>query len=323
MKVKIDAFRFGSSLLRCHSHEGTKTNNDHSSSLFFSSWIDFQLSAAYHNRSLVIWEPLIELWTGNMVGFFNITEILGMEPILTEGSPITKDPSTATKFSWFIDGVNRLRRSRDEKDLSDKHAPSIRLSSGLDLCHLVQCSVIPTNLEQVLHPTVATLKDALHLKENFILRPTTSSDHVPAVLTFSSGKADYLYAKSKSVPLNINVTGALLENISAVLSERSKNQNHISPHYICNNTSSKISCVCDNETSIQEIDPGGDAELNAGFPHRSDIHIELYNDFKSPHFEVIGKVNVDLVGTKRYNLKYLGKQTRNYVIVRYVNSMPL
>ena len=85
-----------------------------------------------------------------------------------------------------------------------------------------------------------------------------------------------------------------------------------------------MSWVCDNETGIQEIDPGQNAELNTGFPHRSYIHIELCSDSKSHHFKVIGKVNVDLVGTKRYNLKYSdGKQTRNYVIVRYVNSMPL
>ena len=75
-----------------------------------------------------------------------------------------------------------------------------------------------------------------------------------------------------------------------------------------------------NEDCESELKPGSKGELLLrGFPHRSYISLELYQEADpSRYYKAIGRINVDLVGLKRHALKGCAKRSSEtaWVFVR-------
>lgn len=332
VKAKLATLRVGASVLKCPYPGGATIPSDRisdstNSYLYFSSWTDFNLSAHYHNRRLVIWEPLVETWAANMQGSVNLSDVFGMNPFNTEAREVTAGTTVSDRVRLirFLEGIKQLRKSESKKEPDKKERVEtylFALTDGLNLCHFIQALVIPECLELANHPTAP--QSFSHFTPVHRLETHYWNDHVSAMFSISNGKADQLRSKPNtvSVPLNINLTGALIENgIGFMLSEKSKSRSHISSHYIRNQTGStlrwKDDSLCTCQESCGEIVPGGSEVLRLqGFPRRTYISLEMYNTSESLHFKAI-RVNVDLVGTKRHVLKCPGNQKRaNYVVVR-------
>lgn len=329
MAFKVNAIRIGTSILRCPSSGGISIAADskgrHSTSFIYSAtWCDFELSVDYHNRRLVVFEPLVEAWAGNVQCCINFSEVLGMGAFLDahdtgELPSYIPDKSDINRLSRLLEGMKHLHKNRYDQELSHQADSSNALSTSLDICHHMQCLLTPQHLERALHP-LARLH-GIHAKHHFI-HWLPSTNEVSAGISLLSGRVDTVQSKlcTQPTPLNINLTGALIENIGLMLSERS--DVHIAPHYIINQTGLIMCWKPDNmingQSSRRRIQPGGQEELRCdSFPHRSFIHIELYSSkTKSPSLKPLVKIDVDMVGTKRYTLKCLGKLTDGYVIVR-------
>jgi hypothetical protein len=324
VKVNVGTLRLGASVLRCHSSGGirisTETAHSTTSFIYFALWMDFDLNAHYHNRRLVIWEPLIEAWEGNLQGCLNISEAFDMQPFIeitdADETVDTNIETDSSKLARIIRSIKHMRSKIEEGShgsMEDDSAP-VALSNELDLCHLIQC-VSHKHLELSVHP--ASAHAPLHLKETFIYVPSTTNDH-SAVIAISNGKANQSMPNHKNTA-GVNITGAFIENVSLVLSERS-NESHISPHYICNETGLTMSWKVEGLKSSHPrviLPEEKDELLHIGFPYlRSFISVELYRQSESPCLAVVQKINVDQVGAKRYAIKTQGKDGRSYVVVR-------
>lgn len=323
MKLSISALRTGVSMMKCQSSGGMRVSSDsRTSCLYYSQWLDFTVNAHYHNRRLVIYEPLIEQWAGNFQCCANVSDIFGMQPFEVEmqetDEALSNITSDSNRLTRFIEGMKNLHIRRD-----DEHKISAtreNLLTSLDLCHIIQSSIESHYVEQAIHP--ARVHGDLNAKEIMFTKVSSSTNDVSAVLSLSNGKADH-QASPPPVPLNINITGALIENLALMISERTENE-QIAPHYIINQTGLTMCWEVDkamhSRYSLREIKPGEQEELRiVGFPHRSFICIELYNSLSTNAFRLrsVGKIDVDLVGIKKYDLQTLGNQaTPSFVIVR-------
>ena len=207
--------------------------------------------------------------------------------------------------------------------------------SGLDVCYILLCMIAPhciwlakipaTSGSSHSPPTFSfpTGNEINHLLSHGF-PPTPENDGASAVLCFSNGPAELIKttkdSSRESPPLNINLTGALIDNGIVMLSERRSHDCHIAPHYIKNESGLVIrrredigdssGDLCESE----KLASGCEAPLSLkrGFPHRAYISLELCkHDFKggsisdeydSFHYKALGRIPVDLVGIKRYAL---------------------
>jgi hypothetical protein len=322
MKLSITTFRTGASIMKSQSSGGMKISPDSiTSCLYFSQWLDFTVSAHYHNRRLVIYEPLVEPWAGNIECCVNVSDVFGMQPFevqIQETGKALIDPiaSDSNRLTRFVEGMKNFHRSKDASSTPVKQGPTI---TGLDLCHIIQCSST-SYVKQAIHP--ARVSDGINAKEIMLTHAPSSTNEVSVVFSMSNGKADHsIFPQIPPVPLNINITGALIENVALMISERSENE-QVSPHYIINQTGLnmcwKVDKAVHSQDSLQEIKPGEQEELRiVGFPHRSFIYIELYSSRSTRTVGKIDKIDVDMVGVRVYDLKSSGNhRTSSSVIVR-------
>ena len=314
MKLRISALRLGASIVNCQHFEGERFDKIDDPDLYFSSWLDFDLSGHYHNRRLVLWEPLIETWSGNLALMVNMNDAFG--PVKHyQGDDLLESSGGATntnRLVRFIEGMNTPDNDRNEEVSAEDSQSSGEVSKYI--CHLLQCITNRRHLELALHPSA--YHRALNSRETFLHNGLPMNDDTSVAFFFSNGKARHLSPNLgvQTLPLNINVTGALIENVGLVLSDRQSDR-HIAPHYICNETGLTMCLKVDNMEHLLANGERMDLPF-AGFPKSSFISIELYKNRKSPRLKAVRKVNVDLVGAKRYALKSVGNRTMSYVVVR-------
>ena len=315
MKLRVNTIRFGASIFNLPIFDIDQVDRSDDSSLSCSSWLDFGLSGHYHNRRLVLWEPLIEGWTGNLALNFNI----GLQPFSVDHYTTDDllEPSRSAIDvngpAHFMEGINYPIRDKNEKFMREER-PSLRGGSGI-ICHLIQCIKTREYLELALHPSAD--HRALHLRETFIHNELPLYEDTSVTLSLCSGKADRSSSnfRANALPLNINVTGALIENVGLVLSDRQRDS-HIAPQYICNQTGLTMCLKVDNLEHL--LANGERMELPdvVGFPKSSFVFIKLYKNKKSARLKAVRRVNVDLVGAKQYALRSLGNRAISSVIVR-------
>lgn len=246
-----------------------------------------------------------------------------MEPFGTEESEAnTLKANDTNRLIRFIEGIKDLRRNKSEAsgDPQFTEPSSFPTTHCLDLCHFIQTLLIPKCLELAKHPKAASHFTPVHLNEMNHLDHwfLSENDSVSAMLSISNGRADH--SEHVSVPLNVNVTGALLDCVVG-FSESTTDSQHISPHYISNESGLTMRWKDDSESG--QLYPGESGELRLrGFPHRSFISLELFRDMIQPPCFKAVQVNVDAVSVKRYTLKYQEKQDQEkqepaiYVVVR-------
>jgi hypothetical protein len=218
-------------------------------------WLSCELSASYHNRRLVAWEPFIEPWTLETRLGVDLVRALKMRPLFDENrvqwkslEPPMHPPFTSPLGSGGarLRDIGRLLRSpfKSDKSASPDHA-NLALSSILetdsDFCYLMLASAANEILSDALfQPSSATGRVPLSLlpgtyPTQWLSRfgfPFAKSTDVkdrttPAVVCWISD----------ATPLNINITGALIESISEYRwKEQGGKSRCVDPHWIRNET---------------------------------------------------------------------------------------
>jgi hypothetical protein len=208
------------------------------SSFTAAGWTSGELSAHYHNRRLVAWEPVVEPWTVHGQFGADLNRLLG-QPLSRSIWQIEKKSLTSTErlrdigrrwVSTFSPdpkskGSNTIDSSTRGDLLSDLPY-NLLTSLGWDILAIALDPSLPGSQKSSkrMLPPGSSPREWLELFG--LPSPPETEDTSPIICTVSDTK-----------PLNINVTGALIENLSTYLGlaggERVRST---VPHWIRNET---------------------------------------------------------------------------------------
>jgi hypothetical protein len=223
--------------------------------LLAGGWLSCEVSASYHNRRLVAWEPFIEPWTLEIRLGVDLVRALKVHPLFEENrvqwksleqpmhSPLT---SPLGSGGARLRDIGRLLRSpfRSDKSASTDHA-GLELSSLLetdgDFCYLMLASSGNEILSDALfQPSSATGRVPLSVL------PGTNPTQWLSRFGFPLAKSPDVKDKatpavvcwiSDATPLNVNVTGAMIESLSEYRGkEEGGKSGRVDPHWIRNDT---------------------------------------------------------------------------------------
>ena len=224
--------------------------------LTFAGWVACEITAHYHNRRLVAWEPFIEPWVADVRFGADFVEAFRIPPcIKAEGGelksrvgpqqsgldPFTSGPEGGT--SDRLRDFGRLFRAPFQSGASSKPSQTENLFfSHADLSYLMLASTTRSTILSVLYPT----SDHADRKESSLFSLLPGRSPIDWLYSFgfpldSGRESRHQYAISCSLtdvrPLNINLTGALIENVLGYLSSvRQSGFKTVAPHWIRNDT---------------------------------------------------------------------------------------
>mmetsp|Transcript_40995 Transcript_40995/g.123700 ORF Transcript_40995/g.123700 Transcript_40995/m.123700 type:complete len:3362 (-) Transcript_40995:38-10123(-) len=317
-------------------------------SLLASVWIECSFSAHYHNRRLVAWEPFMEPWTCMMRLGVDVSQSLGWEPIqwlddsLVEQSLTDQRPSLASLIQERLHdrSFSRLLRfpsigSRDQVTRTEIAIGPLQYSSHV--CHLLLYLLQSECLRLALCPASSGRDDlpgGLDFAGGRQAEWLSLHGH-PSLTSDSEGNESSTNQISVSIadktPLNMNLSGALLENLELIsneLGDGTKRNRLLAPHRIRNETGMQLRFqeLLDPERTkrgercaVVIMDSGREIPLSlkrdisqSCDPHRSYIHMEMghfrgvvgkdkRNHLLRPKWRVIGRVPVDNVGVYQFN----------------------
>jgi hypothetical protein len=216
----------------------TESQRDHRH-LLVAAWLSCEVSAYYHNRRLVEWEPFIEPWCFVVRLGGDLMRALNLPPLATgfEVFPTSDgDPSKQAIQSPVsrLGHWSRLLRSpfgvsNPEVDTPSKAGP---IFTDSDVCVLLLHAVIPEVLDSALFPVQG--EGALarspffpgeQLMKWMVMHGYPSrQDDDPAILCQISDEG----------LLDVNVTGALIDTLWQFLSK--KDDTETAPHLIKNDS---------------------------------------------------------------------------------------
>jgi hypothetical protein len=218
-----------------------------------AGWVACEITGHYHNRRLVAWEPFVEPWTADIRFGFDTVDAFGMKPIAgsrmgrLRSPPTTRSSYDAFGSSSMTDGkgdrlrdFGRLFRAPFQASLSTKQTTSDRLFiSHPDFCYLMLASTSRTTILSVMY--AATESSQEREARLFSRLPQREGLDWLRGFGFPGRENDEIFAAtcalSDSKPLNINITGALLENVLGyVLSLKKDGFRKVAPHWIRNDT---------------------------------------------------------------------------------------
>ena len=206
------------------------------SSFTACGWISGELSAHYHNRRLVAWEPVVEPWTVHGQFGADLNRLFGQHISRSiwqiENKSLTSTERLrdigrrwVSKFSLDTKVSSMVNASSTGSHMSD--LPYILLTSlGWDIVSRALHPSIPDNVKQSkrILPPASSPREWLEL---FGLPSPPETDNTAPILC----------SVSDTNPLNINVTGALLENLSTYLGlAGTESSRSTVPHWIRNET---------------------------------------------------------------------------------------
>jgi len=217
--------------------------------LLLGGWLSSELSASYNNRRLVVWEPLIEPWRFETIFGCDLSSAAGIHPVLdgrrapwiqNKDSPLPSalDRGNAGRLRDF----GRLLRSPFQNDQNTEKPDDVDLSSliysDVDFCYLVLLQTSKNTFMRASYsssPTGPPLPSLLPGVGPIIwLRhfgyPNDMS-HISKGLTNHPTVICHFFDSS---PLNINFTGALIENVSEHLARETGESRGLAPHRIRN-----------------------------------------------------------------------------------------
>ena len=332
-----------------------------------SSWMTLELSSHYHNRRLVAWEPFIERWTLHARMGANLTQLLHLPRILWDESEVLQ--SYLPYLSSETGNENEKRggvRIHDIKRLlirsygSQKQGNLLQGSTEIpifvsDISHILLFLLASSIFDDVLyHPSSKRHEDDcshteaqpqrmllcggqqsrwLHLHGfpmKLVPNETGLCMDKSIILSFTDVK-----------PLNINITGGLLENILGVIrhGQSDDNQETSSPHLIRNLSGHILHFTEElDRTRIERGETSDTVTLNDGDeqtlylkrsisqtcdPHRAFLKVIIDQNYdKDCVLRPLERVPVDTVGVYEYPLIPFGDHSTNVtrcsIIIRVI-----
>ncbi len=218
-----------------------------------AGWLACEITGHYHNRRLVAWEPFVEPWNVEFRFGVDAVDAFGLTPIASSRSVELKSPSATRNslenftLSSLGDGTGdrlrdfgRLFRAPFQSSLSAKQTTNDRaFISQPDFCYLMLASTSRTTILSVMYsPNESAQERETRL---FSRLPRREKIDWLRGFGFPGRENGELYSAtcvlSDSKTLNINITGALLENVLGYLhSLKSDELRQVAPHWIRNDT---------------------------------------------------------------------------------------
>lgn len=218
-------------------------------------WVSCQITGHYHNRRLVEWEPFIEPWTSSARFGIDTVEVLKWNPIMKEEAKISRtshhispagvqatqvEPESAGKGDRLRD-IGRLFRSpfQSLQSNSSTRKGAVFISHS-DFCYLMLSSTARTTVIGALFPS----SDSQSEKESKVFAIMPSQGPLEWLEGFgqpTKTRGNGPFAVSLLVtdtrPLNINLTGALIDNVMGYLNNSKRAVTRaVVPHLIRNDT---------------------------------------------------------------------------------------
>lgn len=222
--------------------------------LLAGGWLNCEISASYHNRRLVTWEPFIEPWRFETVFGSDVSRAAKLHPVsdrrtgksfvLEEVQPHSHI-SSPMRGSGRLRDIGRLLRSPFQSDQSPEIENKVNFlcsfDSDVDFCYLSLMSTAKDTIRSASYPIVSFGRPPplSILPGN---QPTSWLNHFGYLSRDTGPKGQsqdpmVMCQLTDSMPLNINLTGALVENLSEYLSERDQGKSkRLAPHRIRNET---------------------------------------------------------------------------------------
>jgi len=216
--------------------------------LLTGGWLQCEVSASYHNRRLVMWEPFIEQWKFEIVFGFDISSASQLHPALESGAglwishqeqPNSSRPSPLDLSAERLRDIGKLLRSpfqNEKRAKKESNADfSTFLNSESDFCYLALLLKAQDHIRSAIYSDGSSGLSVSILPGS---RPQSWLNQFgfPNLGQNELGKHPMLVCQiSDSMPLNINLTGALIENLTEYLSEQQQGKTgHLAPHCIRN-----------------------------------------------------------------------------------------
>jgi len=225
--------------------------------LMAGAWLNCELSASYHNRRLVAWEPFIEPWTLEVQCGADLVKLLKVSPIsYSLESGMQKGQTALSAYTGEkLRDIRKLLQApfrKSQEEAADNAGRQFSVESDFAYLLLVLSSRSPVNT--ALYPTASSPEvSVVNLKGDletylpskkplewlacFGYPPAASDDDASVKL-----KPSFACAVSDVRPLNINLTGALIENVFGYLKQQEKSRT-VAPHWI-KNDSGLVSSLC-------------------------------------------------------------------------------
>ena len=331
------------------------------------AWLNCKLSASYHNRRLVAWEPFIEPWKLEVKFGADLVKLLKLPPL---SIPVYRDWNAdiqkaenpfASLFNDMAKPESTGERLRDFRNLlrSTFRSRSVgnEQEAGLvpakpfpfenDFGYLMLVSASNALVAIALHPPLlSSTESILGFKQQLSsYLPTRNSMKWLSCFGYpfarsgdnlsSSSRPSFACSISDTKPLNINLTGALIENVLGYL--RQEKSRTVAPHWIKNESgltirfrevldearlergekASKVTLSNGSEVPLslkrtlsQSCDPHrayilielGSFEDTVGRIEHQDLDIQKGSLSSMFFYKVVAKVPVDTVGVHRYPL---------------------
>ena len=225
--------------------------------LMSGAWLNCELSASYHNRRLVAWEPFIEPWTMEVRFGADLVKLFKLPPTVHSlhndwHSELIQGETALSGYTGErLRDIRNLLRSPFRKSVGNEkeavEATAKRFPIESEFGYLLLVLAANSIVGNALHPSIsASEKLVLSLKgelEAFLpsrnpLKWLVCFGHPRAVTGDDTNNAAltpfFSCAVSDVKPLNINLTGALIENVLGYLKqERSRT---VAPHWIRNDS---------------------------------------------------------------------------------------
>jgi hypothetical protein len=213
-------------------------------------WLSCEVSASYHNRRLVAWEPFIEPWTlvlrigADLVRVFNLRPIGNSnDGIVASSHKPFESPMkhTAGAGSNRLRDLGRLLRSPFSANaLNEDDESECSIGLEIDFCYLLLSLLKQSYIVPALLSHVNSLE-----KMSFTLLPGSLPIQWLQLFGYPDLKnidqqrtptVALVCWVSDTITLNINLTGALLENMSEYVSATKGNRSRQVPHWIRNDS---------------------------------------------------------------------------------------
>ena len=213
------------------------------SHMTLAGWIQTELSASYHNRRLVAWEPFVEPWVFSVRSGIDLVRAFHLPPTPCPGEPDLEQPNSSGFISSFVgEGMNekagerirdigRLLRSPFSPGAPVVGSDGAHISdrahmSASNMSYIMMKSVAPKVVASALYPTGRRPNGYTPLEVQI---QTSSLQCLPGTdpakwlelfgyppIASHAGKSEpaaVVCSISDSRPLNVNLTGALIENV--------------------------------------------------------------------------------------------------------------
>lgn len=221
-------------------------------------WLNVDISAHYHNRRLVAWEPLIEQWTAGANLGVDLVRVLDVTPSLREDSVLAapaKGRSTSG-MNFVPDAGETLRDIRKlfgspfANKQSDRGAENVKCAS--DMPYLLLVALAPSLISAALLPSTSNELNIQHEATQRSVMQIPGTRRMEWLKQFGhpgfAGGEKAPLSRDPAIQcclrdtktLNINFTGALIENLATYMTGTS-DTSAIIPHWIRNETG-LVSC---------------------------------------------------------------------------------